>query len=378
MYAMRWRVGWVLLAVASLLSACTGLPLQQNTAAASAVQGKFAPATAVAIAAAHAQGVELRLTPLPASAWAVLEASPAIPVGVAPGQPANVYVIFDAQCPFCADLYWRLQDDVFRGIGVRWAPVAFMKQDSAAIANVLLAANDPSKALDDYFRANDLNSDKGYELPSFVMQARHAQDYNELMRHLSEWGGYTPMIIIRTPAGEVLQVHHDKGEALRRALDLANGGDVRAPKTSDANVPWWTFVDAQAGRMLQGIEEMKRARNMRRDMAHGTQYRENWVGGPVSLQGGVVVSKSTLAIAKKAQPPTWIVLGLDFEGHCIGFEQLKQHYPEIANPTPSSPHASERTTTWAVAQSQLMLYFEMRLFEDRQCLQRVALGQNKV
>lgn len=204
-----------------LLSACTGLPAQRNTAASDLGQGKFSPTTAAAIAAAGQQGITLRLEALPASAWAVLEASPAIPVGVTPGQPANVYVIFDANCPYCADLYRRLQSDAFRGIGMRWAPVAFLKQDSAAIANVILAANNPSKALDDYFRANDIKSDKGYALPSFVMQTRHEQDYAELMRHLHEWGGYTPMVIMRTPDGEILQVHHDKGEALRKALDLA-------------------------------------------------------------------------------------------------------------------------------------------------------------
>lgn len=221
MYVMRWCVGLVLLAVASLLSACVGLPAQPNTVAVEPGQGQFASATAAAVAAMHAQGVELHLTPLPASAWAVLEASPAIPVGVTSGQPANVYVIFDAKCPFCADLYWRLQSEDFRGVGVRWAPVAFMKQDSAAIANVLLAANNPSKALDDYFRTNDLGSNKGFALPSVAMQAKRDQDAAELLRHLGEWGGYAPMIIIRTPAAEVLQVHHDKGEALRLALGLA-------------------------------------------------------------------------------------------------------------------------------------------------------------
>ena len=221
MYVMRWCVKLGLLVAACLLSACAGLAVQRNTAAENVEPGTFAPATAAAIAAAGQQGISLHLEVLPASAWAVLEASPASPVGLAPGQPAKVYVIFDANCPYCADLYWRLQGDAFRSIGMRWAPVAFMKQDSAAIADVLLAANDPSKALDDYFRTNDLNSDKGHELPSFVMQARHAQDYTGLMRHLGEWGGYAPMIIIRTPAGEVLQVRHDQGEPLRLALGLA-------------------------------------------------------------------------------------------------------------------------------------------------------------
>ena len=220
-YVMRWCVGLVLLVTACLLSACTGLSVQRNTAAVNVEQGRFAPATVAAIAAARQQGITLHLEVLPASAWTALEASPAIPVGRATGQPAKVYVIFDANCPYCADLYRWLQGDAFRGVSMRWAPVAFMKQDSAAIADVILAANDPSKALDDYFRTNDLKSDKGYELPSFVMQAKHAQDYTGLMHHLREWGGYAPMIIIRTPAGEVLQVHHDKGEALRLALGLA-------------------------------------------------------------------------------------------------------------------------------------------------------------
>lgn len=218
---MRWCASAGLIAAACLLSACAGPAVKRDTAAVDIAQGKFAPATAAAIAAAGRQGIPLQLQVLPGSAWAALQASPSIPVGLAPGQPANVYVIFDANCPYCADLYRRLQGNTFRSIGMRWAPVAFMKQDSAAIADALLAANDPGRALADYFRTNALASDKGYELPSFVMQARPARDYTGLMRHLGEWGGYAPMVIIRTPAGEVLQVHHDKGEALRLALGLA-------------------------------------------------------------------------------------------------------------------------------------------------------------
>ena len=119
MYVMRWCVKLGLLVAACLLSACAGLAVQRNTAAENVEPGTFAPATAAAIAAAGQQGISLHLEVLPASAWAVLEASPAIPVGLAPGLPSKVYVIFDANCPYCADLYRWLQGDAFRGNSMR-------------------------------------------------------------------------------------------------------------------------------------------------------------------------------------------------------------------------------------------------------------------
>lgn len=218
----------VLLAGVCMQSARAGLPPQSDATEAAQAQPRLSQATAAAIDTARKDGIELKLEALPASAWDVLTTSAGIPFGLEPGKQANVQVIFDTNCDYCAKLYLRMQDEPFVGIATRWVPVAFMKQDSAAIANALLASNDPARSLDAFFRSDKAKRNRGDILPSHVMQSRHEPDYAALMKKLGEWGGYTPMIIIRTAAGEVLRVQHDQGEVLRRALDLAGAAPDRA------------------------------------------------------------------------------------------------------------------------------------------------------
>lgn len=226
---------FALVGVSCLLSACQigdETPSQQSANASAQVASRspslgsnntreFGADISAAITAAQLRGINLRLDPLPPSAWQVLESTPAIQVGGSPDLHASVYVVFDANCPHCAKLYQRMQRDYFDDIPVRWVPIAFLKPDSAALAGAILASTDPGKSLNVNYRNYDFENHHGGYRPPADMQFHLASNHYKLKRHWERWGGRTPMITIRTQGGTVLQVLHDKGDGLRRSLELA-------------------------------------------------------------------------------------------------------------------------------------------------------------
>ena len=59
-----------------------------------------------------------------------------------------IYVITDANCPYCHDLWLSLQPYYGRGIEVRYLMVGVISSDSPGKAAAILEAPDPSRALD--------------------------------------------------------------------------------------------------------------------------------------------------------------------------------------------------------------------------------------
>jgi hypothetical protein len=83
----------------------------------------------------------------------LLESGASISPAGAPGAP-RLWVAFDPYCRYCHDLYRALSARVAAGeIRVAWVPVNVVHADSAAVGAEMLAAVDPSAALDKWFGA---------------------------------------------------------------------------------------------------------------------------------------------------------------------------------------------------------------------------------
>src|ERR1700719_3421568 len=59
-----------------------------------------------------------------------------------------IYVITDANCPYCHDLWLSLQPLYARGLQVRYVMVGIISSDSSGKAAAIIEARDPSAALD--------------------------------------------------------------------------------------------------------------------------------------------------------------------------------------------------------------------------------------
>lgn len=59
-----------------------------------------------------------------------------------------IYVIMDANCPYCHDLWLSLQPHYRRGLEVRYLLVGIIASDSPGKAAAILESRDPSRALD--------------------------------------------------------------------------------------------------------------------------------------------------------------------------------------------------------------------------------------
>ncbi|MGA2550035.1 MAG: thiol:disulfide interchange protein DsbG [Burkholderiaceae bacterium] len=64
------------------------------------------------------------------------------------GAPRRViYVIFDPNCPYCSIAWRALRPYLANGVEVRWVPVAYLQDDSAARVAAILGAKDPVASL---------------------------------------------------------------------------------------------------------------------------------------------------------------------------------------------------------------------------------------
>lgn len=160
-----------------------------------------------------------------------------------------------------------------------------------------------------------------------------------------------------------------------QALETIN--DPPDLHVASVETPWWVLINAQVGHISTSSEAIRQAFKMQRDAAGATRYRADWRGAGFPLQAGVVVSKTSLAVTTSTRTPKWMALTVHFAGRCVSFDQVRQHYPDIAKPTPSSLHSREQSTTWTVDRPQATIYFEIQNFNAVTCLKQVTLTSNK-
>ena len=112
-----------------------------------------------------------------------------------------VYAFTDPNCPFCHRFYEQTRDWVDAGaVQIRHVMVGVLRQDSLPKAATLLAAEDPSAALDEH----EANFDNGGvspadRLPAEAQQA--VQSNNQLMSQLGIRG--TPSVFYRDADGAI-------------------------------------------------------------------------------------------------------------------------------------------------------------------------------
>lgn len=136
---------------------------------------------------------------LPGETWTLLEQAGGVVSG---GTGATeIQVVFDANCPHSALRYLGLKKR-HPDLAMRWVPVAYYKPDSSQRAAAILAAKNPSRALDVNFSDYDYDTQHG----AYPVQAgRQLGDANEVLEQ--SWRRWraagTPMFIRRTADGRI-------------------------------------------------------------------------------------------------------------------------------------------------------------------------------
>lgn len=143
------------------------------------------------------------MKPLPSSAWQLLEQAQGIQIGGVAGSRTSIQIIFDANCPHCAKLYETLRQK-YPEVATRWVPIAYFRPDSGSIAAAMLRSSDPTGSLDSNYRQYDFKKRhggyRGATEGLYLSAANMA-----LRRHWQTWGGFTPMVVIRTARGEIFK-----------------------------------------------------------------------------------------------------------------------------------------------------------------------------
>lgn len=171
------------------------------------------------LAGASASAEVKYLQPLPPSAWDLVEATPGIRLGESPGRQANIQIVCDANCPYCAKLDRTLRRD-YPDLAVRWVPIAYFKPDSSALAAAILADADPAAALDRNYRGYDaVQRQGGY--PVGAGQGPLGQAHQSLKEEWRKWGGFTPMIVVRGSDGRVSKAMGSGKDFVSAAIEAA-------------------------------------------------------------------------------------------------------------------------------------------------------------
>jgi hypothetical protein len=156
------------------------------------------------VGTALAADPEPRFRQVPVQAWETLEKAGGIVTGGTPGTRPNIQIVFDMNCPWCARWYMKLKQ-THPDTAVRWVPIAYFRNDSAAMAAAVLASDHPGAGLDANFRNYDFQRDHGgYKLDSRHASESLAPQHDSLKRFWKKWGGYTPMFLFRNRKGEIM------------------------------------------------------------------------------------------------------------------------------------------------------------------------------
>ncbi|HET7765024.1 MAG TPA: thioredoxin fold domain-containing protein [Burkholderiales bacterium] len=164
--------------------------------------------TAAVFCAALAAGAALAQEPRRdlAALYAILEKADAVVEGAR--QPKRVlYVFWDANCYYC-NLTWKaLQYYEKAGLQVRWVPVAYQKDNSAALAAAVMGARDRVAALrENETRYRAKSYDGGIKAAARV-PADLAIELEENMTLMGRFGMSGTPALVWKDAGGGVQTH---------------------------------------------------------------------------------------------------------------------------------------------------------------------------
>lgn len=201
-----------LFAATALLAACgkeASAPAPATAPGAPAAQGAAAPAPAAA----------------PAQGKVSIEEIQSQGQGFTVGQPMSartVYVFFDAQCPHCGVLWYNAKPLKSQAKFV-WLPVRLLKDESETQGAALLAAKDPSAAMDEH-EASLMDRKGGMKVEGDVTAQRAAVKKNTEL--FNKYGfGSVPTLVTRHPQTGAVVTH----EGALQTPDLAAFLGVPAP-----------------------------------------------------------------------------------------------------------------------------------------------------
>ena len=141
---------------------------------------------------------------LPASTWPQLNTLTGIKISKESTDIVQLIVLFDANCPHCAEL-WRYlygNDSHYKSVVSLWVPVAYVNKDSIGKAASLINSNS-SQALRNNFENFDYKQRSGAAVAIGVTSSMRLS----LDRNMSTWEkimAATPLLIYATKDGQVL------------------------------------------------------------------------------------------------------------------------------------------------------------------------------
>ncbi|WP_236194056.1 thiol:disulfide interchange protein DsbG [Pseudomonas glycinae] len=145
---------------------------------------------------------KLVYTPMAKEVWAKFEASNWIQDGNKDA-PRTVYLFSDPNCPYCNMFWEQARPWVKAGkVQLRHIMVGIIREDSPAKAAALLAAKDPSEALEDHEKAGKASTLKALKDIPVAVQTRLAANM-QLMEDLDLQA--TPAIFYMDDKGELQQ-----------------------------------------------------------------------------------------------------------------------------------------------------------------------------
>lgn len=168
----------------------------------------------------HAQAASPDFGMLADADWQLVSHSPGIMVG---GKSKTaIQVVFDPNCPASARLHEYLKK-THGATAIRWVPVAYYQKSSLGKAAALLQAPNPEQAQNRNFENYDYSAQMGAIEP-----IAPAIDFKlrlvTLKVRLDRWIGATPLIIVRTPDGQVLMNDlGNRAEHINRLIKMADG-----------------------------------------------------------------------------------------------------------------------------------------------------------
>ena len=159
---------------------------------------------------------DLVANPMSDQEWAALESSKWVQDG-SEDAPRVIYTFTDANCPYCHMFWEAARPWVDAGkVQLRHVLVGIIKQDSPAKAAAILAASDPSAALEE----NEVKFDEGGITPAKNMSEEMQQTLEEhqmLMLSLGFRG--TPGIVVRDDDGLIQKYNGmPRDETLKEVL----------------------------------------------------------------------------------------------------------------------------------------------------------------
>ena len=155
--------------------------------------------TVASCATAFAQDAKRDLAAL----YATLEKADAVVEGAAHSKHV-LYVFWDANCYYC-NLTWKaLQHYEKAGLQVRWVPVAYQKDNSAALAAAVMGAKDRAAALRENETRYRARSYDGGIKAAAAVPADLALELEDNMTLMGRFGmSGTPALVWKDSAGRV-------------------------------------------------------------------------------------------------------------------------------------------------------------------------------